>query len=326
MIKITPINIKIWSKLGTCGALGIAANELAEQDDKVVFLTADLCNYSGLDRYAKSHPERFVNLGIAEENLINVGAGMAKRGFKPFCTTYGTFASMRCADQVRVSMGYMGLNVKVVGLTSGLSVGILGATHISCEDMSVFRSIPNITILSPADSFETIKAVLASNSIKGPVYIRLTGTLNNPIVYQEDFDYVVGKAIKLIDGDDIGIIATGTMVHNSIEAAKLLEKDGIKCTVFDMHTIKPLDTEAIDLLKNKKMIVSVEEHSIFGGLGSSIAEYIASKEGFPPLIIIGLEDRYPHAASYEHLIKEYGLNSESIYCKILSEFERRFKK
>ena len=232
---------------------------------------------------------------------------------------------MRCADQVRVSMGYMGLNVKLVGLTSGLSVGILGATHISNEDISVFRTIPNITILSPADSFETIKAVLASNSIEGPCYIRLTGTLNNPIVYQEDYDFVVGKAIKLRDGDDVGIIATGTMVHNALEAAKLLENECIKCTVVDMHTIKPLDYEAIDSLKNKRLIVSIEEHSIYGGLGSSIAEYISSKKGFPQLLIIGLDDKYPHAASYDYLIKEYGLDSETIYKKVLNECKRRFK-
>lgn len=322
MIKVNPINIKIWSKLGSCGALGIAANELAEQDDRIVFLTADLCNYSGLDRYSKNYPDRFINVGIAEENLINISAGMAKRGFRPYCTTYGTFASMRCADQVRVSMGYMEMNVKLVGLTSGLSVGILGATHISSEDISVFRTIPNITILSPADSFETIKAVLASNLINGPCYIRLTGTLNNPIVYQDDYEYVVGKAIKLMNGDDIGIIATGTMVYNALEVAKLLEKEGVTCAVYDMHTIKPLDTDAIDSLKKSKLIVSIEEHSIYGGLGSSIAEYISSKKGFSTLLILGLEDRYPHAASYDYLIDEYGLSIDKIFNRILKEYKK----
>lgn len=326
MIKVNPINIKIWSKLGSCGAFGIAACEIAENDEKVVFLTADLCNYSGLDRYSKLFPKRFVNLGIAEENMVGVAAGMSKQGFKPFCSTYGTFASMRCADQVRVNMGYMGLNVKLVGLTSGLSVGILGATHVSCEDISVFRSIPNITILSPADSLETIKAVIAASSVDGPFYIRLTGPMNNPIVYNEDYDFEIGKAIKLKDGDDIGIIATGTMVYNAIEVAKQLEEIGIKCTVYDMHTIKPLDTKAIDSLKKTKLIVSIEEHSIYGGLGSAIAEHISSDSFHPPLLIIGLEDKYPHAASYDFLIEKYGLSINQIFNNILDRYKKELTK
>lgn len=317
MLKFSPIDIKIWSKLGSCGALGAAAIELAEKDDKVVFLTADLRNYSGLDRYAKKFPERFINVGIAEENLINIGAGMAKKGFKPFCTTYATFASMRCADQVRVSMGYMGANIKLVGLTAGFSVGILGATHVSVEDLAVMRAIPNITILSPADSLETIKCLLASNEIEGPCYIRLTGTFNNPIVYSADYNYVIGKANKLFDGDDIGIIATGTMVYQATEVAKRLDQLGIKSTLYDMHTIKPLDTAAIESLKNKKMIFTIEEHSIFSGLGAAIAEYVAQRGGFPQMDIIGIKDEFPHAASYEYLLDKYGLSIDKIYQRIL---------
>lgn len=326
MIKVNPINIRIWSKLGSCGALGIAANELAETDEKIVFLTADLCNYSGLERYSKNHPDRFINLGIAEENMIGVSAGMAKRGFRPYCSTYGTFASMRCADQVRVNMGYMGLNIKLIGLTSGLSVGILGATHISCEDLAVFRSIPGITILSPADSFETIKAIIAANSIDGPCYIRLTGPMNNPIVYNEDYNYEIGKAITLKEGNDVGIIATGTMVYNALQVAEKLKADGIECAVIDMHTIKPLDLNAIDSLKKTKLIVSIEEHSIYGGLGGAIAEYISSKQGFPPLQIMGLADKYPHAASYDYLIEKYGLSVDKIYQRIIEKYKKEILK
>ena len=300
-------NIKLWSRLGSCGALGQAAMELPGMDDRIVFLTADLCTYSGLDRFKSEYPDRLYNLGIAEQNMIGVAAGMAKEGLIPFATTYATFAAMRCADQVRVNIGYMKLGVKLIGLTAGLSVGILGATHVSIEDIAVMRSIPNVVILSPADSTETVKAVIAAASVDGPVYIRLTGTMPNPVVYNADYNFQIGKAITVKEGKDIAIFATGTMVYNAKQAAEIMGMQGISAKVVDMHTIKPIDEEAIYAACDSKLLVSVEEHSTIGGVGSAIAEKLSRIKGHPPLEMIGLADAYPHAADYAYLIEKSGL-------------------
>lgn len=308
-------NIRLWSRLGSCGAYGQVALELA-QNKNVVFTTADLCFYSGLDRLKKQYPDRFFNIGIAEQNMIGVAAGLASEGFVPFASTYATFAAMRCADQVRVNMGYMQLGIKLVGLTAGLSVGILGATHISIEDIAVIRSVPNITILSPADCTETVKAVLAASKTNEPTYIRLTGGMPNPIVYQEDYDYEIGKAIQLKEGKDIIIYATGSMVYNSLKAAQILEQYDVSATVVNIHTIKPIDKVFILDNINYKYIFSVEEHSIIGGLGSTIAEVLSSYN--TNFHILGINDSYNHAADYDFLIKENQLDSNGIAKSILN--------
>ena len=321
MIDYSPINIKIWSRLGSCGAFGQAALALPKINDKVVMLTADLCTFSGLDRFKSTYPEYLFNLGIAEQNMLGVAAGFAKEGYIPFATTYATFASMRSADQVKVNMGYMNLPIKLVGLTTGFSVGILGATHMSLEDISVIRSIPNVIILSPADCTATIKATVSALHINAPVYLRLSGTMNNPIVYKEDFDFEIGKAITLQEGKDIAIIATGSMVYNSLKAAEILQSKGIFAKVIDMHTIKPLDSEAIDACLNHKLIVSVEEHSVYGGLGSAIAENLSLKKCRPPHLIMGTKGEYPHAASYSYLLEHAGLSAEKIALKVETTYK-----
>lgn len=305
-------NIKIWSRLGSCGAFGMAAMELPQVHDDVVMLTADLNFYSCLTRYSGKYPDKFYNLGIAEQNMVAVAAGMAKEGLLPFATTYATFASMRCADQVRVNMGYMNLNIKLVGLTAGYSVGILGPTHMSIEDLAVMRSIPNVTILSPADCTETVKATLAAAETDGPVYLRLSGGLNNPIVYESDYEFIPGKAITLREGDDVAILATGTMVYQSLQAAKYLEEQGISAKVVDFHTIKPLDEEEIRNAGNAKLIVTVEEHSVLGGFGSAVAEVLAASSNVPEQLILGMRDRYPHAGAYDYLLEKEGLTGQGI--------------
>ncbi|KNZ42666.1 transketolase family protein [Acetobacterium bakii] len=320
MIEYTPKNIKTWARLGSCGAFGIAATEIPEEDDNVVMLTSDLLYYSGLERFKNKYPDRLYNMGIAEQNMVGVAAGMAKEGLNPFATTYATFATTRCCDQVRVNMGYMKLGIKLVGLTSGLSVGILGATHMSIEDMAIMRSIPNITILSPADCTETIKATIAAAKHKGPVYLRLTGVMGNPVVYKQDYDYQIGKAITLKEGTDISIIATGTMVYYALEASKELENKGISCKVVDMHTIKPLDKKSIKDACDGKLIVTLEEHSIIGGLGSAVAEVLAGCKKRPPQLIIGIADEYKHAGSYEYLLQKYGLTTTQIVNKINNKY------
>lgn len=325
MIDFSPSNIRMWSRLGSCGAFGLAALELPNIDDKAVILTSDLTFYSGLERFKASFPDRLYNLGIAEQNMVGVAAGFAKEGFNPFATTYATFASLRSADQVKVNMGYMKLGIKLVGLTAGLSVGILGATHMSFEDIAVMRAIPNIVLLSPADCTETIKATLAAAKMKEPVYLRLTGTMSNPPVYKEDYEFEVGKAITLKEGSDVAVIATGTMVYNSLKAAEILEEQGISCKVINMHTIKPLDTEAVKDACKAKLIVTVEEHSVIGGLGSAVAEVLACETQRPPQLVIGLMDSYSHAADYNYLIEQYGLTAKQIAGKIQSKWREIYE-
>lgn len=321
MIDFTSVNIRTWSRLGSCGAFGVAALELPEINDKSVILTADLCTFSGLDRFKAKYPDRLYNIGIAEQNMVGIAAGMAKEGFVPFATTYATFASMRCADQIKVSMGYMKLPVKLVGMTAGYSVGILGATHISLEDIAVMRAIPDIVILSPADCTATIKATLAAAKKEAPVYLRLSGTMNNPVVYKEDFDFEIGKAITLREGTDIAIIATGAMVYNSLKAAEKLAENGLSVKVVDMHTIKPLDVEAVKAACSAKLIVTVEEHSIYGGLGGAVAEALALERNKPPHLIVGVSGDYPHAASYPYLLEQAGLTADQIALKIQKTYE-----
>ena len=321
MIAFNPMNVRIWSMLGSCGAFGQAALELPEVDDRVVVLTSDLCVFSGLERFKGKFPDRLYNVGIAEQNMVGVAAGFAREGFIPFATTYAAFASMRCADQVKVNMGYMGLPVKLVGLTAGFAVGALGATHMSLEDVSVMRAIPNVTVLSPADCTATVKAVMAAATCPGPVYLRLSGPMPNPIVYKGECPFEVGKANVLRDGTDVTVIATGSMVYQALKAAELLEGDGVSAEVVDMHTIQPLDVEAVSRAAGRKLIVTVEEHSVVGGLGSAVAEQLARLPRHPRLVRVGHEGRYPLAGSYADLIRSDGLDAEGIRGRVVEQIQ-----
>ena len=325
MIEINSKNARIWSRLGPSGALGISAIELGQTTDNVVMLTADLCFFSGLERFKASFPDRFYNFGIAEQNMIGVAGGMAKEGLIPFVTTYASFATSRCLDQVRVNMAYMKLPIKLIGLTAGFGAGILGATHMSIEDIAIMRALPNVTILAPADCSEIIKCVLAASKTNDPTYIRLSGPVNTPIVYKEDYKFEIGKAIKLRTGYDVCIIATGSMVNEGLKAADLLEKEGITSTVLNMHTIKHLDKYIIDQIAIKhKLLVTLEEHSVIGGLGSAVSEYIANGE-YPPLEIIGIEDFYAPAGEYRYQLECCGLTASQIAKKIQQKFKKIIK-
>ena len=321
MVEFSPINVRTWAMLGSCGALGQAAMCFPEIDDRIVVLTSDLSTFSGLDRFKVKFPDRLYNFGIAEQNMVGVAAGFAKEGFIPFATTYATFASMRCADQVKVNMGYMGFPIKLVGLTAGYSVGALGATHMSLEDLAVFRSIPNVVVLSPADCTATVKATIAAAKCDKPVYLRLSGGMGNPVVYATDFDFEIGKAITLREGADISLIATGTMVNAALKAAAMLAEEGVSAEVVDMHTIKPLDITAVENACAKKLIVTIEEHSRIGGLGSAVAETLACKTCRPPQLILGAADKYPHAGDGKDLLTAQGLVPEKIRENILNTYK-----
>ena len=324
MIDITPMTIRIWSRLGSCGAFGQAALALPKVEERTVILTADVCSFSGLERFRAQHPDRLYNMGIAEQNMIAVAAGLSHEGFVPFATTYASFAVMRSADQVKVCMGYMGLGVKLVGLAAGYSVGILGPTHMCLEDIAVMRAIPNIVILSPADCTATVKATLAAAKIDAPVYLRLTGSMNCPIVYKEDFNFEIGRAIFLREGTDVSIIATGSMVYIAIKASEKLAELGISAEVIDMHTIRPIDKEAIERACTKKLIITLEEHSVTGGLGSAVAEILAGEASRPAQLILGTEGPYPHAADYPSLLENSGLTPDKIATRISQTYKELF--
>ena len=307
MIKYTSSSARMWSRLGPSGAFGAAALELGETDPLALMVTADLRFFAGLDRFATAYPDRLLNLGIAEQNMVGVAAGFASEGFHVFASTYATFGALRSADQVKVNMGYMRLPVKLVGLAAGFSAGILGPTHMALEDAAAMRAIPNITVLSPADGMEIVKSTLAAAKLDKPVYLRLTGAMGCPAVYHDDYEFEIGKAIRLTEGSDALLIATGSMVYRALEAAKLLADRGISCTVCDMHTIKPLDTSFIDaMLSGHKHVFTLEEHSVFGGLGEAVAAHLVISAAVP-LTIIGVEDFYPHAGEYENLMEQAGL-------------------
>jgi transketolase len=306
--------MRTWSKLGQRGAFfGAAIFEVIEQYNNAVVVTADLGYLSGLERFMNQHADKFFNTGIAEQNMLGVSAGLAMEGKIPFATTYATFVTMRSCEQMRHYLGYMQSNVKIVGTGAGLVMAFSGSTHYTMEDMAIVRAIPNIIILSPADATEAVKVALAAAAYNGPVYIRLTGALNNPMVYKEDYLFEIGKAVTLKDDGDITIFATGSMVYNAIKATEILTAKGIHARVVNMHTIKPLDTNNLhEAVAKSKLFVSVEEHSMIGGLGGAISEYLSAFAKHPPLLRLGIADKFRHAGDYLYLMGENGLLPEQI--------------
>jgi transketolase len=322
MFEITQSNARQWSRLGSRGVFGQAILAVAEHHPEMMVISADLGNSSGLDRFKKTYPDQFLNVGIAEQNMIGVAAGLAKEGFNVFATSFAPFITMRAAEQVRMNLGYMNMNVKAVAIGSGVSMAFLGNSHYGIEDASVMRSIPNITVVCPADCAEIFKTVQAAAKFQGPMYIRLTGAVGNPPVYTEDYEFEIGKAITLREPAEVTLIATGSMVHETLKAAKLLEESGIKAGVINMHTIKPLDCSAIELaLKCSKLIVTVEEHSVIGGLGSAVAEYKADKQHAPPQIILGLPDAFDVTGDYRFLLERHGLVASKISQSVMAKMQ-----
>ena len=316
-MNINDRNIKIWSTIGARATLGIAALELAKEIDNLMILTCDASTSAGLDRFRKTYPEKYLDLGIAEQNMMGVAAGLASENFNVVTTTFAPFQTMRCCEQIKVNLGYMEQKICMVGIASGLALGTLGYTHCCIEDVGILRSIPGITIISPADSLETAKALEAAIKSESPSYLRLTGTSNNPIIYNEDYEYKIGKSITLREGKDITIFCAGAMVYQSLEAAKILESKKIYSKVVNMHTIKPIDKIAIEESCNSKLIVSIEEHNVIGGLGSAIAEYKSSLNKSPKQLFLGIKDTYGKGGNYKFLQEKHRLTADKIVEDIL---------
>ena len=316
-------NIQKFSDIGPRATFGLACLDIIKNNKNLIVLSADVSTSAGLDRFRKNWPLNYIEIGISEQNMIGVAAGLASNGYDVITTTFSPFQTLRCLEQIKVNLGYMKNKVCLVGLASGIVLGTLGYTHCSIEDIGVLRSIPNIAIISPADSLEVIKTLKAAINYKSSVYIRLTGGAKNPIVYKKDYKFKIGKSIRLKNGNGISIFASGSMVHYALEAAKELKKYKIDCEVINMHTIKPIDKkQVINSSKKNKLLVSIEEHSKIGGLYSSISEVTSSLKKRPIILGLGLKDSYEISGEYSFLLKKNGLDLKTIVNKIKKFYKK----
>lgn len=303
--------VEVLGKKATRFGFGEALVELGKKDPKIFVLGADTVSSVAINGFKEQFPDRFINVGIAETNLIGMAAGLAVAGFIPFAATYGVFASGRPWEQIRTTVCYSNLNVKIGGSHSGLMVGPDGATHQALEEIAIMRCLPKMTVVVPCDLTETKKATMASAYKDGPVYIRY-GRENVPIITKEDAPFEIGKACVLREGKDIAIIACGTMVYEALMAADILEKKGIKAKVINMHTVKPIDEKAIiDAAKECGAIVTAEEHQIFAGLGSAVAEVIV-RNAPVPMEFVGVNDTFGESGEPYDLMEKFGLKDVNI--------------
>ena len=303
-------------KIATRDSYGNALAELGTEHDNVVVLDADLAAATKTGVFKKAHPDRFIDCGIAESNMIGVAAGLATTGKVPFASSFAMFAAGRAFEQVRNSVGYPHLNVKIGATHAGISVGEDGATHQCNEDIALMRTIPGMVVINPSDDIEARAAVRAAYEYVGPVYMRF-GRLAVPVINDEaTYKFELGKGVVLKEGKDVTIIATGLCVNEAVEAAKLLAADGIDAKVINIHTIKPLDEDLIvSAAKKTGKVVTIEEHSIIGGLGSAVCDCLCAKAP-TPVYKIGVNDTFGESGPAVELLKKYELDSEGIYKKV----------
>ena len=305
-------------KIATRDSYGNALVEYAKENDKIVVLDADLAEATKTIIFQKAFPERHIDCGIAECNMIGIAAGLASTGKIPFASSFAMFAAGRAFEQIRNSVGYPHLNVKIGATHAGISVGEDGATHQCNEDIALMRTIPGMVVINPADDVEAKAAVKAAIEHDGPVYLRF-GRLAVPVINDNaDYKFELGKGITLREGTDVTIIATGLCVSETLEAAKMLEADGISAKVINIHTIKPLDEElVVAAAKATGKVVTVEEHSVIGGLGSAVCDCLSEKAP-TPVMKIGVNDVFGESGPALKLIEKYGLDAKSIYNKVKS--------
>ena len=302
------------ANIATRDAYGEALAELGAINDKVVVLDADLSKSTKTNDFKKVYPERFFNLGIAEQNLLGTAAGFAAAGKIPFASSFAVFAVGRAYDQIRNSIAYPNLNVKIAATHAGLTVGEDGGSHQMLEDIALMRAVPNMTVIVPADGVETKQVVMAAAEHQGPVYIRL-GRPKVPVLLGDDYKFEIGKGVVLKEGTDVTLVGTGIMVSKAMEAADLLATDGISAAVVNISTIKPLDNALITEMAQKTgAVVTAEEHNIYGGLGSAVAEVLV--ETCPvPMARVGVEDKFGESGLPDELLEKYGLTAANIAAK-----------
>ena len=308
-------------KIATREAYGKALAALANTNENVVVLDADLSKSTKTADFKAVAPEKFFNMGIAEGNMMGVAAGLSTCGKVPFVSTFAMFAAGRAFEQIRNSICYPKLNVKVCATHAGLTVGEDGASHQAIEDISLMRSVPNMVVINPADDIETEAAIKAVAEMEGPCYVRLGRMAVSRVNDESNYNFVIGKGITLAEGNDVAIIATGIMVEAALEAKEELAKEGINARVINIHTIKPIDEELIiKAAKETGVIVTAEEHSIIGGLGSAVAEVVS--ENCPvPVLRVGVKDTFGESGKPNELLEKYGLTSNDIVNKVKKALE-----
>ncbi|MGN0513846.1 MAG: transketolase family protein [Lachnospiraceae bacterium] len=322
-MEVKSANIRAWSRLGQRGTFfGVAMPELAAKYDNLKLVTADLAILSGMERFKTTFPEKLLNTGIAEQNMIGIAAGLAMEGDMVFATTYASFIAVRSLEHVRQHLSHMQCNVKIVGTAAGVVAAKSGVSHWATEDLAFMRALPNIEVFSAADALEAFKIAEYAASNDKPMYIRISGGLNCPIVYNEDYDFKPGKLVKLKKGkSSIAIIATGLMVSESLNAAEILESYGISCDVYNMHTIKPIDKEGLNkIFEEHALIITVEEHNILGGMGSAVAEYKSQFSNMPRQVFIGFPDSYADGGAQRFVWEQKGLTDVQIADRIRKEW------
>lgn len=306
-----------WSKLGPRAMFGKFMLDIAKKDKKLLIISADLGRSSGLDRFKNEFPNQYLSVGISEQNMIGVAAGLAREGFKVFVTSFAPFLSMRASEQIRMNLGYMKHNVNLVALGSGVGMGYLGNSHFGLEDLSVMRAIPNMKISSPADTAELGKILYDYTfSTLGPSYIRLTGIPGSQFLYKNDYDYIFGKYKKITEGNDALIISTGSVSGQAKLATETLKKQNINIALINCHTIKPFDEEILSEIYKHDNVIIVEEHSIVGGLNSIISDLLSKNSIHKKILSITLPDKFGPTGDYSYLLNYHGLSHDKISSQI----------
>ena len=313
-----------WCKLGPRAMFGKFILDIAKIEKKLLVISADLGRSSGLDRFKKEFPKQYLSVGISEQNMIGVAAGLAREGFKVFVTSFAPFLSMRASEQVRMNLGYMKHNVNLVALGSGVGMGFLGNSHFGLEDLSIIRAIPNLKISAPADTAELGK-ILYDYTFKtvGPSYIRLTGVPGSVNVYEKNYKYRFGKNVTLSKGTDVLILSHGSILGQIKLSLNNLKKSKISAELVNIVSLKPIDESIIKLLSKYKKIITFEEHTTVGGLGSIIAEKILKYKINSQLYSFSLPDKFGPTAKYDHLLKYHGLDASGITKKIINLSKNR---
>jgi len=315
------------AKMSTAEIYGKTLCDLGEAHPEIVGLSADLAKSTKIGMFGDKFPGRFFNVGIAEQNMFGMAAGLAKAGMVPYVSTFAVFTSMRALDQVHTDICYQNLDVKMIATHAGLSFGQAGTTHHCTEDIAIMRSMANLTVIVPADGIETAHAVAAAYDRKGPVYIRINRGFDQTVYETPDYGFEIGKAVTMHEGTDLTIIACGSTVWRAVEAAKMLEKvDGLKIRVLNMHTVKPIDVEAIErAIKETRRVITVEDHSVIGGLGGAVAEVAAGTGRSFSFRRLGIPDCFSIIGLHEDLLAHYGIDENGIAAAVREMMGKDFE-
>lgn len=320
MINIDKKCVSDWTRLGMRKAYGPILEMVADKHPELVALTADVADSANLIGFSRNYPSQFFNIGIAEQNMTGIACGMAKEGHNAFLCSFAPFVSMRNYEAVRTLIGYMGMNVKVVALASGMSLGVQGSTHYCLEDISLMKTIPEMLILSPSDVVEEAQCIDFLANYNGPAYLRLTGIDGTPSVFNVDYQFDEGRPHLIREGEDVVILSTGSVTSECVRTTRALKKDGINCALYSICRLKPIDEDEISsILSQYKKIVTVEEHFKIGGLGDIISDIVAKNGLSCKVIKIGVEDCFPHPGDYARMLCVNNLTATSIRDLIIKD-------